>query len=176
MKQQINARDKKKLLISALLFAVVLVAIGYMSLSQSNYKSVADLADVKKRVKVTVEGNVTPIGEGVYRLIVGGKTYIVEAHRSYGVAYTDDGHTYGVFLLSSGNFTVLALYDAGSNLSAYQMGSGLAGQVVVAGVYDPNVRAKLVWNGGSVELPFLQVDSILKGCHSSYQQGVASRG
>ena len=86
MKQQIDMRDKKKLLISAMLFAVVLVAIGYMSLSQSDYKSVADLANVKKRVKVTVEGNVTPIGEGVYRLIIGGKTYIVKAHRSYGVA------------------------------------------------------------------------------------------
>jgi len=171
-------KGRLKLLIAGAAFVLVIVVVGYLSISQSNYKSVADLAGVKKRVKVTVEGDVIPMGKGPMTLRVGGKVYEVEGYGSYGVARDSEGRVYAVFILGSGGYAVLALYDVSGNLEAYQVGSGLASSVVVTGVYDPRVYAVLEPLGQqsmAVKLPLLRVDAILKGCHSSYQQGVATR-
>lgn len=175
-KQLGSVKRRRNVIAAGVIFIVVILTIGYMSISQSSYKSISDLADVNKRVKVTVEGTVEPVLKGTYTLIVNGKEYYVEGHGSYGVATDSTGKVYVIFILSGDNFAVLALYDVGENTSAYQLGSGLASNVVVSGIYDPTIKAVLSGPGGSVELPYLEVSAILKGCHSSYEQGVGTRG
>lgn len=171
-----RVRRRRDVIVAGVLFVVVIITIGYMSISQSSYKSVADLAGVEKRVKVTVEGVVEPVLNENYTLLLDGEEYLVEGHGSYGVARDNSGKIYAVFILSGGNVAVLALYDVGENIEAYQLGSGLSSKVVVSGVYDPTINATLIGPGGRVELPYLKVTAILKGCHSSYQKGVGTRG
>lgn len=167
---------KRRVILAGILFIVAVVTIGYIGISQSSYQTVADLAGISKKTKVTVEGEVAPLGKGTYTLIIDGKVYNVVARGSYGVATDDSGRVYAVFILASDDFAVLALYDVGDDYETYMLSGGLASKVVVSGVFDPQTRAVLTWPGGQAEFPLLLVDAILKGCHNSYSQEVATRG
>ncbi len=171
------ARDNRRVLLVALVLAAAMAVVGYTSMSSSNYSTLDSVLDANKRVKVTVEAETASLGEGAYMLIVGDKHYTVEAHGSYGVAWDEEGNVYAVFLLRGEESLALALYPVGDDIMAYQTGAGLQARVVITGVYDPSVKAVLVSpQAGSVELPLIQVDAILKGCHTSYQQEAATIG
>lgn len=166
--------SRVKAAIAAVALAVILAGIGYASLASSSYKSVSDLLEAKRTVKATVEADVVPIGQGVYTLILGDKVYTLEAKGSYGVARDPSGEVYAVFLISDGKHTMLAFYDATDEYMAYQMGSGLSSNVVLSVTYEPGLTAILKTPNGDVQLPAVLVNSILKGCHTSYSQGAAT--
>jgi len=169
--------DRKKTLLVALLLVVAIGAIGYSSMSQSNYKSLDAILSLDEKSKVTVEANTTSMGEGQFIVVINGEQYTVTAHKSYGVARGPDGEIYAVFILESKGARALALYPVGDEVLAYQTGSGLQTTVVVSGIYDPNIRAIIIFPDGSqASMPVIFVDSILKGCHTSYEQGQASIG
>ena len=171
------ARARTRTLVIVLILLAAIGGIGYMSMEQSNYKPLSDILSLDHKAKVTVEANTTSLGRGNMTLIVGDKVYTVSAHGSYGVARDGEGNVYAVFLLEDDGKTALALYPVGDELLAYQTGSGLQTSVVVSGVYDPSVRAVLVGpDGRSMEFPLIQVDAILKGCHTSYEQSSATIG
>ena len=171
-----SKKSGKRVILAGLLFIVAIVTIGYVGISQSSYQTVADLAGISKRTKVTVEGEVAPLGKGTYTLVIDGRVYNVVAQGSYGVARDDSGRIYAVFILAGGDYAVLAIYDVGDEYETYMLSGGLASQVVVSGVFDPQARAILSWPGGQAEFPLLVVDAILKGCHNSYSQEVGTRG
>ncbi len=168
--------NKKTVIVLVILVAAIAV-IGYTSMSSSNYGSLDDALSVDKRSKVTIEAETMNMGEGSFYLEAGGERYYVEAHGSYGVAWDEEGNVYAVFLLRGNENVALALYPVGDELMAYQTGTGLQTKVVVTGIYDPSQLALIVYpNGETVELPLIQVDAILKGCHTSYQQEAATIG
>jgi len=169
-------RQTLKVAAVAGVFLLVLTVIGYMSISQSNYQDLAGVLQLDKKTKVTVQADVAPIGKGEMLLHIGGTTLVVEGYGSYGVATGPDGTVYAVFLLTDGANMVLALYEAGEEYLAGQMGSGLMSNVVVSGVYDPSVVAVLETPYGTLQLPVLYVDAILKGCHSGYTEQAATTG
>lgn len=168
--------ERTKAAIIAAILVVAFLGIGYMSLSSSSYKKVSELAGLDRKSKVTVEGTIVPIGKGEYTLYIDGKTYTVDAMGSYGVARDAEGNVYAVFILGDQKFQVLAFYDVGDNYVAFQTGSALKSSVVVSATYDPNDKATLVTPSGTIQLPLLKVDSILKGCHESYKQESATIG
>ncbi len=170
-------RSRAKALALAAVFLAAIAGVGYLSLSSSSYKSVSDLLAADHKVKATVQGQVVPLGKGVYMLNIDGETLRVEAHGSYGVAHAPDGGVYAVFVISDGDNAVLAVYKLGEReYAAYLAGTGLKSNVVVSGVYDPDSTAVLVTPQGALHLKVLYVDAILKGCHESYQQGAATTG
>ncbi len=155
-------------------FLLILSAIGYMSISQSNYQDLASLTSIDRKTKVTIEADIAPIGRGNMILEVDGKRFNVTGYGSYAVATDAYGNVYAVFLLTDGEQVVLALYEAGETYMANQMGSGLMSSVVVSAVYDPDATALLLTPQGQLSLPVLYVDAILKGCHTSYSEGAAT--
>jgi len=169
-------RQTLKIVAIAGVFLLVLSVIGYMSISQSNYQDLAGMLSLEKKTKVTVEAEVQPIGTGEMLLHLNGITMTLTGYGSYAVATDPSGKVYAVFLLTDGSNTVLALYEAGEEYLAGQMGSGLMSSVVVTGVYDPSVRAVLETPYGGYEYPVLYVDAILKGCHSGYTEQAATTG
>lgn len=172
-----NASDKKRAALVAVILVAAIAVVGYSSVSQSNYKPLSAILESDKRIKVTVEANTTSLGKGRLLLVIGDNQYTVEAHGSYGVARGPDGNVYAVFILESSGARAVAIYPVGDELMAYQTGSGLETSVVVSGVYDPGQKAVLVYpDGSSITLPVIFVDNILKGCHTSYEQGQASIG
>ena len=48
--------------------------------------------------------------------------------------------------------------------------------MVVDGVYDPQVKAKITFleTGETLEVPVLWINTVLKGCHASYEQPPAT--
>lgn len=168
------ASQRVKAAVAAVVFAAVLAGVGYASIASSSYKSVTDLLASSRPVKATIQAGVAPLGSGVYTLEVDGRVYIVEARGTYGVARGDDGRVYAVFLVTDGRHAALAIYDATGEYAAYQAGWSLSTTVVLGVTYEPGATATLRTPTGSLSLPLVTVNSILKGCHSSYGQGAAT--
>lgn len=175
----------RKTLVFALVFFAALLGIGLMSVKSSNYKDVSQLKSYGEIVRgVNVKGSTYLFQPGVYRLVV--KDTVFEfavqspspyavARRIYGPALGSDDE-YAVFMLKgSDGFKVLALFSARTFRNLYGGNPVMESSVVVNGVYDPRMKARLLLLHGSQwvtlgEYPVMKVEKILEGCHESYKQ------
>jgi hypothetical protein len=154
-----------------------MAALGALALSASRYSDVGYLAELQSDSRVTVSGEVVPLGSGVYKLAVGGREYVLEGRGPFGIARPlDGGEDYVVFVLRGSNgYAVVALYPADEFVSKYGLNPIVDSVIVVDGVFRAGLEASISPAPGDVsEVGVLEVVSILKGCHSAYQQPQAN--
>ena len=166
---------------TSLLFSLVLLAaivlVGYASISASKYNEVSSLASVTRDTRVTVQGDNYPLGMGSYAMVYNGDIYQVEARGAYAIARNPEtGEAYALFILrGKDGFTVAALYPASDFVSKYGGSPVVESSIVVDGIYRPGSKVVL-YQGGMplLEASVLEVQTILKGCHASYEQEQAT--
>lgn len=158
------------------LLAAAVAGAGAAAVLSSSYDDVGSLAGLSDRLRVTVEGYTVDMGTGTVVLEVNGESYTLDARGFFAIPVGgSDG--YVLFLLRGDNgFTVAALHDAREFIARYGGNPVVEATVVVDGVYDPSVRARitLVETGETVEVPVLWINTVLKGCHASYEQPPAT--
>ncbi len=166
-----------KSILVALSLLIAMAAIGYASISASKYNDVSSLAGQSSPVRVTVSGSVVDMGTGGLVMVYNGGVYRVESRGVYAIAENPEtGESYALFLLKGDNgFMVAALYPARDFVTKYGGSPVVEAQIVVDGVYRPDKTVSIGIMGSQgftplYEVPVLEVDAILKGCHSSYQQ------
>ena len=166
----------KKSIMVSLAFTAAILLLGYSALTSSSYIDVSQLPGLKERALVTVRGYPGFIGYGNYTLEIGEKRYSLEARGSYGIARAGTGESYVVFVLESRGYRVMAVAPL-AVAGASPQGSPSSGEVVVSGVYDPGLKARIL-RGHTIlaEYGVLSADKVLKGCHSSYSSGAARIG
>ena len=156
-----------------LIFSLVIGGIGLLALNASQYSDVGSLAELDRDLRVTVSGDVVPVGYGEFKLVVAGKEYIVEGRGPFGIAkpVSGDGEEYAVFILKGSNgFKVAALYPAEEFVAKYGLNPVVDTVIVVDGIYRAGLEAYIESGGDMEDIGVLEVLSILKGCHSAYQQ------
>ena len=165
-------------LIPALILATIIGAVGAYSLASSQYSDVGSLASLEAPLRVTVSGSPVDLGAGEYYMMVGGEAYLVSARGYYAIARPLGGGAsegYALFILRGENgFTVVALYPLEEFVAKYGTAPIVEDELVVRGVYRPEARVAIDLGGGPIELPVLEVEGILKGCHASYSQPQAN--
>ncbi|MEB3773589.1 MAG: hypothetical protein GSR86_01515 [Desulfurococcales archaeon] len=160
-------------LVLVAILALAIAGIGYASINASKYNEVSSLSGIEVPTRVTVRGEVVNLGFSKLVMVYNGIVYDMDARGVYAVAEsrtTQD--SYAVFLLKGKNgFTVAAVYPSAEFISRYGGSPVIESSIVVDGIYKPGDRLKIVMpTGEQVELPVLEINSILKGCHSSYGQ------
>jgi len=178
--------SRRRALVFAAVFFAALLGIGMLSVKSSNYKDVSQLKLYKEPVRgLNVRGTTDPFDEGIYLLRIGDTVYrfqVTMAGQPYAVAERVQGpplgqdDRYAVFLLKGEDgYTVLALFSARTFQQFYGVSPIMEQTVVVAGMYDPGLRAEIYRldpDGTPVPyrgpLPVFWVDKILEGCHQSY--------
>ncbi len=166
----------KSIIIAAALVAAMAL-IGYASISASKYNDVSSLSMLDSPARVTVSGSTVDLGTGSLVMVYNGEVYKVDARGVYAIAEgVDSGESYALFLLEgSDGFMVVALYPARDFVTKYGGSPVVEAQIVVDGVYRPGNTVAIGIMGPDrfmplYEAPVLEVDTILKGCHASYQQ------
>lgn len=162
--------------IAIILLSVAVAGAGVAAVISSSYNDVGSLAALNERTRVTVEGSTVNLGSGTLILEVNGKSYTLDARGFFAIPF---GGTEGyvLFLLrGESGFTVAAVYDAREFVSRYGGNPVVEATVVVDGIYDPETKARITFldTGETVEVPILWINTILKGCHASYEQPPAT--
>ena len=158
------------------LLAVAIALAGAAAVLSSSYSDVGSLSGLSERARVTVEGYTVNMGTGPILLEVNGEEYTLDA-RGYFAIPRGGGEGYVLFLLRGDNgFTVAALHDAREFIARYGGNPVVEATVVVDGVYDPQVKANITFleTGETLEVPVLWINTVLKGCHASYEQPPAT--
>ncbi len=163
-------------ILSIILLAAI-ASIGYASISASKYNEVSSLASVSSDMRVTVQGDNYPLGMGTYVMSYNDKIFQVEARGAYAIARNvETGESYALFILTGKNgFAVAALYPASDFVSKYGGSPIVESTIVVDGVYRPGSNV-VIYQGSTpiVQAKVLEVQTILKGCHASYEQEQAT--
>ncbi len=161
----------------AVIMAVLIAGIGYASINASKYNEVGSLASVDSPTRVTVRGNVVSLGIGSGVIVYNGEEYRLDARGPYGIAKAGNGDSIVIFLLEGDNgFRVAAVYPASEFLSRYGGSPIIDPTIVVDGVYKPGETISITLEGETVQVPVIEIYTILKGCHSSYGQEQATVG
>ncbi|MCE4611756.1 MAG: hypothetical protein F7B17_07300 [Desulfurococcales archaeon] len=164
-------------LLLALSLAAVIGLIGVAALAASRYNDVSSLAGLEAATRVTVSGEIVNLGSGDMIMYYDGEVFEVDARGYYAIARNpESGRSYVVFLLRGNDgFTIAALYPAEAFIARYGSNPIFEQTVVVDGIFKPSVKIVLGEPGSGgfeklYEVPVLEVNAILKGCHASYSQ------
>ncbi|MCE4602705.1 MAG: hypothetical protein F7C08_00355 [Desulfurococcales archaeon] len=162
----------------AIIMAAIIAGIGYASISASKYNEVGSLSGIDAPTRVTVRGNVVSLGTGSGVILYNGEAYRLDARGPYGIAEAiNGGDSIVVFLLEGDNgFRVAAVYQASEFLARYGGSPIIDPSIVIDGVYMPSTTMTITIGGDSVEVPVIDIYTILKGCHASYGQEQATVG
>ncbi len=186
---------RKRLIVFAVILFAVMLGVGISAVQSSGYRDVCSLSSIKRPDTVVVAGQLTPIGtRNAYVRVVapGGQALLVSTPLSgldYLVAKVVRGNLnllagdneYAVFVLNGtsckGAYAV-ALYSATEFQSKYGRSPVWEKEVVVQAKYYPGVYAEVYDAQGHLlyKGPVLLVEKILKGCHESYKETVATVG
>ena len=164
--------------VAAAVLSLVIGVVGYVSITASKYNEVGMLASLDSPSRVTVRGEVVDLGTGEGVLVYKGERYRLECRGAYAMAESSGSGSLVLFLLRGGNgFVAAALYPSADFISRYGGSPIVDREIVVDSVYRPGERVSIILPGGGVEAPVIEINSILKGCHSSYgqEQAVVNR-
>lgn len=168
---------KRNGLILSLILLAAITSIGYASITASKYNEVSSLASIQSDMRVTVQGNNYPLGMGSYVMSYNGKIFQVEARGAYAIArHPETGEAYALFILTGKDgFAVAALYPASDFVAKYGGSPIVESTIVVDGIYRPGSNV-VIYQGSKpvVQAKVLEVQTILKGCHASYEQEQAT--
>ncbi len=170
---------KREIMITIGLFIAIL-AVGYYSISSSEYLDVSQLKGIKFNANIIVEGRPVDMGYNTtYLLTINDTVFNVVFYGSYGIAEkTGQGSfvgedSYAVFILSGKNSQdqVIGIYSAREFRQKYGMKVSVEDKVVIEGQYYPSLKGTLInpITQEKKEYNIVIVSSILQGCHSSYE-------
>ena len=158
-------------IMAAAIFTLVIGIVGYMSITSSQYNEVGMLASLDAPTRVTVKGEVVNLGTGEGALIYKGERYTLKLRGMYAIAEASSGESLVVFLLrGQDGFLVAALYPSIDFISKYGGSPVIDAEIVIDGIYKPRDEVTIILPSGQANAPVIEINSILKGCHSSYGQ------
>lgn len=164
-------------LLLTLLLIAALAGIGYASITASKYSDVSSLASLTAPQRVTIQGENVPLEPGEYKMTLGDKIFIVESRGPYAIATEPkSGESYALFILrGSDGSLAAALYPARDFVAKYGGSPIVEDTIVVDAVYRPG-KSIVIYSGSTplLQAGVLEVQSILKGCHASYEQQQAN--
>ena len=184
---------RKRLIVFAVILFAVMLGVGISAVQSSGYRDVCSLASIKRPDTVVVAGQLSPFPtrEAYVRVVAqdgqailastpsSGYDYLVARLVRGGTRLLAGDNEYAVFVLkgtSCKDTYAIAFYSASDFQSKYGRNPVWEQEVVVQAKYYPGVYAEVYDAQGHLlyKGPVLIVEKILKGCHESYKETVAT--